>query len=164
VCGIYLYLYTEQKIKIMKKYNLTFRMKTITKIPKEQWGVHSTHCCVTHGCKYGDSDCPVVTNDVIQKYTCEDCQEDYKEPFSEKMLNSIIPTLEDMIEKQKEHIAFLEQSNNRVASFLGFKFKLPTSEIIDTLLVKNKEMLAHFETRLVEYNEYVKLKTSPDHD
>ena len=26
-------------------------------------GVHQTHCCVVHGCKYGDEDCPVVTVD-----------------------------------------------------------------------------------------------------
>jgi hypothetical protein len=42
-------------------------------IPKEKWGVHENHCCVFHGCKYGDDDCPVVTNKTTQKYSCEDC-------------------------------------------------------------------------------------------
>ncbi len=38
-----------------------------------QEGVHQTHCCVLHGCKYGDDDCPVVSGDVEQEYPCEAC-------------------------------------------------------------------------------------------
>ena len=45
-------------------------------------GVHITHCCKWHGCKYGDPDCPVVSGEVKQEYLCEWCieeleQEDY---------------------------------------------------------------------------------------
>ena len=36
-------------------------------------GVHATHCCKWHGCKYGDPDCPVVSGEVEQEYLCEDC-------------------------------------------------------------------------------------------
>lgn len=37
-------------------------------------GVHRTHCCLLHGCKYGQDDtCPVVQQDVVQDYVCEDC-------------------------------------------------------------------------------------------
>lgn len=36
-------------------------------------GVHRTHCCLLHGCKYGDEDCPVVNKRVRQAYPCEDC-------------------------------------------------------------------------------------------
>jgi hypothetical protein len=43
-------------------------------IPKEQWGVHASHCCFEHGCKYGDNDCPVVTGEIKQKYECEECK------------------------------------------------------------------------------------------
>lgn len=39
--------------------------------------VHSTHCCILHGCKYGDEDCPVATGIVKQEYTCESCGEYY---------------------------------------------------------------------------------------
>lgn len=39
-------------------------------------GVHATHCCRRHGCKYGDPDCPVVFNRVKQEYPCEDCGDD----------------------------------------------------------------------------------------
>lgn len=36
-------------------------------------GVHATHCCKWHGCKYGDPDCPVSNGEVEQEYLCEDC-------------------------------------------------------------------------------------------
>ena len=36
-------------------------------------GVHASHCCKWHGCKYGDDDCPVVNGDTEQLYLCEDC-------------------------------------------------------------------------------------------
>lgn len=35
--------------------------------------VHTEHCCVLHGCKYGDDDCPVQTAIKPQSYLCEDC-------------------------------------------------------------------------------------------
>jgi len=38
-------------------------------------GVHRTHCCVIHGCKYGDKRCPVAYGQVKQEYICEDCHE-----------------------------------------------------------------------------------------
>lgn len=37
--------------------------------------MYITHCCIIHGCKYGDDDCPVVTKKVKQEYTCEGCNE-----------------------------------------------------------------------------------------
>jgi len=42
-------------------------------------GVHRTHCCIKHGCKYGDRDCPVVLGKVLQEYLCEDCNYFYEE-------------------------------------------------------------------------------------
>lgn len=41
-------------------------------------GVHATHCCVLHGCKYSDDDCPVVNQIVKQEYACEDCSDDIR--------------------------------------------------------------------------------------
>lgn len=43
---------------------------------KNKWGGHKSHCCTLHGCKYRDSDCPVVTNQVKQDYLCEYCSDD----------------------------------------------------------------------------------------
>lgn len=39
-------------------------------------GVHVAHCCVLHGCKYGDRDCPVVSWEVVQEHPCEGCAPD----------------------------------------------------------------------------------------
>ena len=36
-------------------------------------GVHAAHCCKWHGCKYGDTDCPVANREIEQEYPCEDC-------------------------------------------------------------------------------------------
>ncbi len=38
-------------------------------------GVHVTHCCILHGCKYGDDNCPVENGEVEQEYTCEYCDD-----------------------------------------------------------------------------------------
>lgn len=38
--------------------------------------VHRTHCCTDHGCKYGDSHCPVVSREFEQEYSCEQCDEE----------------------------------------------------------------------------------------
>lgn len=37
-------------------------------------GTHVAHCCITHGCKYGDSWCPVANGRLKQEFPCEDCQ------------------------------------------------------------------------------------------
>lgn len=44
----------------------------------EHIGVHRTHCCLEHGCKYGEEDCPVVNKLVVQTYPCYDCEHDYE--------------------------------------------------------------------------------------
>jgi hypothetical protein len=36
-------------------------------------GVHRTHCCIKHGCKYGDEDCPVANGSIKQDHDCEYC-------------------------------------------------------------------------------------------
>jgi hypothetical protein len=44
-----------------------------------QIGVHRTHCCLKHGCKYGKKDCPVVWKSVKQEYRCEYCDGEWRE-------------------------------------------------------------------------------------
>ena len=41
--------------------------------------VHTSHCCKDHGCKYGDSDCPVETGRLKQEYPCEMCSYEERE-------------------------------------------------------------------------------------
>ena len=37
---------------------------------------HRTHCCLAHGCKYGEFDtCPVVNKKIEQLFPCEQCRE-----------------------------------------------------------------------------------------
>lgn len=38
--------------------------------------VHTEHCCIDHGCKYGDADCPVCLGLKPQSFQCEQCQWD----------------------------------------------------------------------------------------
>ena len=39
-------------------------------------GVHQTHCCKQHGCKYSwqGEPCPVEDGEVEQAYSCEQCR------------------------------------------------------------------------------------------
>lgn len=47
---------------------------------EENWGVHQTHCCEKHGCKYSrDTECPVYMGMVDQKYPCEICSDEEEE-------------------------------------------------------------------------------------
>ena len=61
-------------------------------------GVHVTHCCKWHGCKYGDPDCPVFNGEVEQEYLCEYCYEDLRE---EEFYRMVIANIEE-IKKWKE--------------------------------------------------------------
>lgn len=66
--------------KIMTKFEAQLKLERIEKegnvLPKEDWGVHESHCCLEHGCKYGDDNCPVALGQTPQDYTCEMCDED----------------------------------------------------------------------------------------
>jgi len=43
----------------------------------DTYGTHVSHCCFTHGCKYGDGkDCPVETGEAQQGGRCEQCYYD----------------------------------------------------------------------------------------
>lgn len=43
--------------------------------PEYKISVHEAHCCARHGCKYGDSDCPVALKTYEQAYPCEMCED-----------------------------------------------------------------------------------------
>lgn len=47
--------------------------------------VHTEHCCVFHGCKYGDEDCPVYLGLKKQSYPCEFCNEEIPTVSSEEL-------------------------------------------------------------------------------
>lgn len=56
-------------------------------------GVHASHCCKWHGCKYGDKDCPVVSGEVEQLYICEYCREELRE---EEYFRSVVTRLDEI--------------------------------------------------------------------
>ncbi len=39
-------------------------------------GVHTSHCCARHGCKYSHPRCPVLTGRLPQEYPCEQCDDE----------------------------------------------------------------------------------------
>ena len=41
-------------------------------VDKSKWGIHRTHCCKKHGCKYGNDGCPVELGIIEQDYPCMD--------------------------------------------------------------------------------------------
>lgn len=58
-------------ITLDKLHAITLDMNNLDKDMEPE--VHANHCCVIHGCKYGDEDCPVVLGKVKQEYKCEFC-------------------------------------------------------------------------------------------
>jgi hypothetical protein len=41
----------------------------------DNFGVHASHCCVSHGCKYGDPNCPVEKG-LSLGVVCEICADE----------------------------------------------------------------------------------------
>jgi len=41
-------------------------------------GVHQSHCCKRHGCKYCDDNCPVERGRIVQDHPCEACADEPK--------------------------------------------------------------------------------------
>ena len=70
-------------MKKMEFFKLTCEQKLIDEANKhkDRWGVHESHCCPKHGCKYGDADCPVVLGLTDKhKENCEDCEREIENP------------------------------------------------------------------------------------
>ncbi len=55
--------------------------EAIHKYPGRVECTHTEHCCVYHGCKYGDEDCPVATKVSIQSFRCESCDDYHYDEF-----------------------------------------------------------------------------------
>lgn len=68
---------------------------------KREYGVHASHCCVMHGCKYREDDCPVVNKVVEQEYVCEVCY-DFEEIRSLKEFRERLQLYQEVEELKKE--------------------------------------------------------------
>jgi hypothetical protein len=58
---------------VFKKQDNSNEWIEVPPLPLEKYGVHRTHCCIFHGCKYGDFECPVSDGKIKQDFPCEDC-------------------------------------------------------------------------------------------
>jgi hypothetical protein len=76
--------YEGAKVKYQAFINL--KAETGTIIPRDRWGVHETHCCKRHGCKYGEHDnCPVTLGLIKQAYGCETGSDFNEDCFAEEI-------------------------------------------------------------------------------
>jgi flavoprotein len=48
-------------------------------VDKNKIGVHLSHCCLEHGCKYNAPDCPVASGELAQLYPCDTCVEELEQ-------------------------------------------------------------------------------------
>jgi len=62
----------------LEKYRTDLK-KIFTYIDPKLKNVHTSHCCIEHGCKYRGKDCDVVNMTALQEYDCEDCN--YEERY-----------------------------------------------------------------------------------
>jgi len=69
--------HVEKRLHIMREARAAL-VRAFGEEPPEPEGyercVHTEHCCVDHGCKYGDEGCPVETGQKPQSYFCENCE------------------------------------------------------------------------------------------
>lgn len=50
--------------------------KEVPETRESERNVHTEHCCLVHGCKYGNDECPVATKKQRQTHLCEMCSWD----------------------------------------------------------------------------------------
>lgn len=75
-------------------------------------GVHQTHCCIIHGCKYGDEDCPVELGLLTQESPCEHC--DGKNPHEVLALCRISDNLKTQSNDCTSLPMFVVQTRRRI--------------------------------------------------
>jgi len=67
--------------------------------------VHTEHCCIDHGCKYGNENCTVTTGKIQQSYSCMDCEEELKLESNNELLKLIqqhTELLADSVARRRE--------------------------------------------------------------
>jgi len=78
--------------------------------------VHTEHCCIVHGCKYGDEDCTVVQKRHPQSYPCEDCGTDNIDPTKDDPTTRVYNFKEGCFYKFKN----TENQNPALLYVMGF--------------------------------------------
>jgi hypothetical protein len=83
-------------------------------------GVHNTHCCKIHGCKYNDPDCPVEFGDLMGVY-CDECVESAKGVLLSHSTNPFPSTTDCNLDIQ------IQEPCYPVASCTPYRFTLTAS-------------------------------------
>ena len=81
---------------------------------REFLSVHDAHCCTTHGCKYGDEDCPVVLGKE-QGIFCEDCEYD-QAVYPEELMRLTDMTPEEFEQMKADALAYRELKSKKSES------------------------------------------------
>jgi hypothetical protein len=73
-------------------------------------GVHTSHCCHKHGCKYAvnSGECPVENGTLVQEYPCEFCEMDAQD--ENETVDQILAWLEAKVTKHFAHADVLEEA------------------------------------------------------
>ena len=82
---------------------------------KENWGVHQSHCCKDHGCKYGDPYCPVINDEVIQDHPCEMCS--WAEQDRERLNDSLEELVKNILNDCKLSVDAIQGDD---PDFIGY--------------------------------------------
>ena len=87
-------------------------------------GVHRTHCCYTHGCKYGDgADCPVESGKIMGLYKCESCLDEEEDPRHQE-----IKRLKEENAALKAKIKSLEEGHELCSQYECDHYKMDHNE------------------------------------
>lgn len=63
--------------------------------------IHTRHCCVEHGCKYGEEDgCPVYQGIVKQEQACEHCRDGVFPVVDPKVMKERHSRLEELHQRE----------------------------------------------------------------
>lgn len=128
---------------------------------RENYGVHISHCCYIHGCKYGDTSCPVASGEVPQQYICYDCQNEY-EPYTLEEIEllrktkSYRPTYKQLKDKAADLEAKLAEKNLRIEELESqFAYECECNKQFVACQMENDELkqkLAEYECLMKKYN------------
>lgn len=84
-----------------------------TQMDKAEYSFHKAHCCVIHGCKYGeDEDCPVVNRQIEQCYPCPTCFEGGLYKIEAVRLADTFAELADFTERLIDRVAMYVSYSN----------------------------------------------------
>ena len=116
--------------------------------------VHTEHCCLKHGCKYGDRDCPVATGKQEQSSHCETCglvAEGYypEEPFTQSQVEALVTWHNEFGEKMNRMIT--DEGNRE-------DYTAAEHELFEAFYEFNDEIMKNNEARHEKHDEFLRKK------